>query len=139
MTPFINPGGFVITYTSEFSETILSQLNLSNNCYTSGEHAIIFNKIGSNKMLISDYTYFINLNIFQNCTINENIIKSYDLELMLNGTSNEYDLQSVYNGKGFIGIITELSQTYLAICDTDIIPFHLQVQEILTLQISRYR
>ena len=42
---------------------------------------------------------------------------------MLNGTSNEYDLQSVYNGKGFIGIITKLSQVCLAIYDTDLIMF----------------
>ena len=43
--------------------------------------------------------------------------------LFLNGTSNEYDLQSVYNAIGFIGIITELQQVCLAIYDTDIIPF----------------
>ena len=42
---------------------------------------------------------------------------------MLNGTSNEYDLQSVYNVDGFLGVITELSQVCLAIYDTDIIPF----------------
>ena len=42
---------------------------------------------------------------------------------MLNGTSNEYDLQSVYNGNGFIGIITELSQVYVAIYDTNAQPF----------------
>ena len=39
---------------------------------------------------------------------------------MLNWTSNEYDLQSVYNGKGFIGIITSLQQVYLATYDTPI-------------------
>ena len=50
-------------------------------------------------------------------------INSYDLEFMLNGTSNEYDLQSVYNANEWIGIITELQQVCLAIHDTDIIPF----------------
>ena len=47
---------------------------------------------------------------FQNYTINENAIKNCDLELILNGTSNEYDLQSVYNANGVIGTLTELSQ-----------------------------
>ena len=41
----------------------------------------------------------------------------------MNGTSNEYDLQSVYNGNGFIGIITELSQVYVIIYDTNAQPF----------------
>ena len=40
----------------------------------------------------------------------------------MNGTPNEYDLQSVYNGDGFVGIITELSQIYLAIYDTNAQP-----------------
>ena len=70
-----------------------------------------------------DCTYHINRNIFQNCTINEHTINRYDLEFILNGTSNEYDSQSVYNGNGFIGIITELSQVYLAIYDTNMNPF----------------
>ena len=52
-----------------------------------------------------------------------NLINNYDLWCILNGTSNEYDLQSVYNANGFIGIITELQQVCLAIYDTDIIPF----------------
>ena len=43
-----------------------------------------------------------NRNIFQNCTINENTIDSYGLKSTLNGTSNEDDLQSAYNGRGFI-------------------------------------
>ena len=42
---------------------------------------------------------------------------------MVNGTSNEYDSQSVYNANGFIGSITELQQVCLAIYDTGIIPF----------------
>ena len=41
----------------------------------------------------------------------------------MNGTSNGYDLQSVCNGNGFIGIINELSQIYLAIYGTSIQPF----------------
>ena len=32
-------------------------------------------------------------------------------------------MQSVYNPNGFIGVITELQQVFLAIYDTDIIPF----------------
>ena len=42
---------------------------------------------------------------------------------MLNSTSNEYDLQSVYNGNGLFGVITEISQVYLAIYDTHVNPF----------------
>ena len=40
---------------------------------------------------------------------------------MLNGTSNEYDVQSVYTDNGFIS--TELSQVCLAIYDTNAEPF----------------
>ena len=57
MTTLTNSEGLVITYTNECLETILLQLNSSNNYYTSGEHDIIcFIKIGSNKILILDYT-----------------------------------------------------------------------------------
>ena len=42
---------------------------------------------------------------------------------MLNGTSNEYDLQSAYNSTGLLGVITELSQVFLAIYDTTPSPF----------------
>ena len=42
---------------------------------------------------------------------------------MLNGTPNESDLHSVYNGKGFIGIKTPLQDVYLAIYDTNAQPF----------------
>ena len=42
---------------------------------------------------------------------------------MLNGTSNEYDLQSVYTANRFLGVITELSQIFLAIYDTTISPY----------------
>ena len=40
--------------------------------------------------------------------MNENLVNSYDLEYISNGTSNEYDLQSAYNGNGFLGIISDL-------------------------------
>ena len=79
MTTLTNSEGKLLTYTHEILETMLLQLNSSNNYYTSGEHDIICIKIGSNKLLILDYTYFINRNIFQNYTINENIIINYGL------------------------------------------------------------
>ena len=91
-------------------ETILLQLNSSNNYYTTGDDDVLFIKIGYHKVLILDYTYHMNRNIFQNFTINENLVNSYDLEFIPKGTSNEYDLQSVYNGNGFLGIISDLSQ-----------------------------
>ena len=72
MTTFTNSEGRVLTYTNEILETILL-LNPSNNYYTSGEHDIITIDIGSNKLLLLDYTYFINRHIFQNYTINERI------------------------------------------------------------------
>ena len=49
MTAFTNSEGHVITYANELLETILLQLNPSNNYYTSGEHDIIFIEICSNK------------------------------------------------------------------------------------------
>ena len=84
-----------MTYTNELLETILLQLHSSNNYDTSGEYDIIFVKIGSNKTLLLDYTYFINRNIFQNYTINKILLNSYDLDINPNGTSTEYDLHSV--------------------------------------------
>ena len=36
-------------------------MNSSNSCYTSGEHNIISIKTGSNKTLLSDYTYCMNI------------------------------------------------------------------------------
>ena len=45
MTTLTNSEGRVLTYTNDFSETTLSQLNSSNNYYTSGEHNIIIIKI----------------------------------------------------------------------------------------------
>ena len=65
MTTLTNSEGFVITFTKEVLETILLQLNPRNKYYTSGEHDIIVIKIGSNKILILDYTYHINRNMFQ--------------------------------------------------------------------------
>ena len=52
-------------------------------------------KIGSNKILLLDYTYHTNRNTFQNYTINEHLINNYDLEFIPNGTSNEYTSQGV--------------------------------------------
>ena len=89
----------------------------------SGEHNIICVKIGSNKLLLLDHTYHINTNIFHNYTIHEHIINNSILELsILTNTNKEHDLQSVYNGNGFICTIAELSQVYLAIYDIPIEP-----------------
>ena len=41
----------------------------------------------------------------------------------MNNTSKEYDLQSVYNGNSHIGIITDLSQAFVAIYDTTVFPY----------------
>ena len=116
MTTLTNSEGKVLTYTNELIETILLQLNSSNNYYTTGDDDIIFIEIGSTKVLLLDYTYHINRTIFQNYNINENLINNYGLEFILNNTSNEYDLQSVYNGNSYIGLITDLPQ----VCFSDI-------------------
>ena len=58
-------------------------------------------KIGSDKILILDYTYFVNRNIFQKCTINENTINDCNLEFVLNSTSNGYTLQGAYNANSY--------------------------------------
>ena len=42
MTTFANSEGLVITYTDDLLETIVLQLNSSNNYYTSGDHDILF-------------------------------------------------------------------------------------------------
>ena len=47
MTTITNSEGRVLTYTNEASETMLLQLNPSNNYYTSGEHDLVFTKTGS--------------------------------------------------------------------------------------------
>ena len=79
MTTLTNSEGKILNYTNELIETILLQLNSSNNYYTTGNDDVIFIKIGSTKILIFDYTYHINRTIFQNYSINENLINNYDL------------------------------------------------------------
>ena len=88
MTTLTNSEGEVLTYTNEFIETILLQLNSSNNYYTTGDDDVLFIKIGSNKVLILYYTYHINRIIFQNYTINVNSLNPFGLEFILNNTSN---------------------------------------------------
>ena len=80
MTTLTNSEGKVLTYTNELVETILLQLNSSNNYYTTGDDDIISIKIGSTKVLLLDYTYHTNITIFQNYTINENTVNDYNLE-----------------------------------------------------------
>ena len=82
MATLTNSEGKVLTYTNGFIETILLQLNPSNNYYTSGGDDILFIKNGSNKILVLDYTYHIILNIFQNYTINENPLNNHGLEFI---------------------------------------------------------
>ena len=93
MATFTNSEGLVITHTNELLETILSQLNASNTYYTTGEHDVICIEIGSNIVLLLDHTYQIHINSVHTYTINEHTINYYILECILNGTSNEYDLQ----------------------------------------------
>ena len=73
--------------------------------------------------MVLDYTYLINRNVFQNYTINENTVNDYNLECILDNTSNEYTIQGVYTANGFIGSTTELSQVFLAIYDTTVSPY----------------
>ena len=51
------------------------------------------------------------------------MINNCDLEFVPNGTSNEYDLQSVFKGSGFIGMISILSQVYVTMYGTAISPY----------------
>ena len=83
MTTLTNSEGKVLTYTNELVETILLQLNPSNNYYTTGGDNILFIKTGSNKVLLSGYTYHINRTVFQNYTINETTINAYGLKCNL--------------------------------------------------------
>ena len=83
MIELTNSEGNILTYTNEFIETILLQLNSSNNYYTTGDDELIFIKIGSSNILILDHTYHINRTIFQNYIINENPIKDYGFEFIL--------------------------------------------------------
>ena len=71
MTTLTNSEGEVLTYINELIETILLQLNSSNNYYTTGDNDVLFIKIGSNKVWLLYYNYHINKNIFQNYTINK--------------------------------------------------------------------
>ena len=64
MTTSTNSEGKLLTYTNEFIETVLLQLNSSINHFASGGDDILFIKIGFNKMLILEYTYHINRNVF---------------------------------------------------------------------------
>ena len=64
-TTLTNSDGKVLTYTNEFIETILLQLDSNNNYYSSGDDDIEFIKIGSNKILTLDYTYHINRKVFR--------------------------------------------------------------------------
>ena len=57
MASITNSEGKTLNCTNEFIETILLQLNSSNNCYTTGDDDIIFIKVGSTKALLLDYTY----------------------------------------------------------------------------------
>ena len=131
MTTPTNSQGKVLTYTNELIETILPQLNPSNNYYTTGDDYIIFIKIGATKVLLLGYTYHINRTIFQNYTINENTTNAYCLKFILNNTSNEYTLQGVYNANSYIGSTTDLSQVRLMIYDTTVSPQTLQGQKTL--------
>ena len=65
MTTLTNSEGKILNYTNEFIETILLQLNSSNNYYTTGDDDVIFIKIGSTKVLLLDYTYHIKGTIFK--------------------------------------------------------------------------
>ena len=65
MTTLTNSEGKVLTYNNELIETTLLVSKPSNNYYTSGDDDIPFIKIGSNKVLVLDYTYHINRNIFR--------------------------------------------------------------------------
>ena len=65
MTTLTNSEGKILNYTNVFIETILLQLNSSNNYYTTGDDDIIFIKIGSTKVLVLEYTYHINRTIFR--------------------------------------------------------------------------
>ena len=124
MTILTNSQGKILNYTNELIETILLQLNPSNNYYTTGDDDIIFVKIGSAKALLLDYTFRINRTIFQNDYINENLVNNYGLEFILNNTSNEYTLQGVHNANSYIGSITDLSQVFLAIYGTETSPYN---------------
>ena len=80
MTTLTNSEGLVITSTNDILETVLLQVNSSNNYYASGENAIICMSIGSNTILVLDYTYFFHRNIIQ-------IIQYIEIRLMIINTT----------------------------------------------------
>ena len=61
--------------------------------------------------------------IFLTLYRNGNLRNCYDSGYLLNGTSNTYDLQSVYNGNEVLGIMSDSSQVYLTMYDTAISPY----------------
>ena len=124
MATLTNSHGKILNYTSELIETILLQLNSSNNYYTAGVDGILFIKIGSNKVVLLDHTHNINRTIFQSYTVNEHTINEYGLGFILNNTSNEYTLQGVYNATSHIGSITDLSRVFLMIYGTETSPYN---------------
>ena len=65
MATLTNSQGKVLTYTNKFIETVLLQLNSSNNYYTTGDDDIIFVKIGSAKVLLLGYKFHINKTVFK--------------------------------------------------------------------------
>ena len=78
MITLINSEGEVLDYTNELVETILLQLNSSNNCYTAGDDDVLFIKIGSKKVFVLYYTYHINMYFPESCK-NENLVNSSGL------------------------------------------------------------
>ena len=78
MTTLTNSKGVIHNYTNEYLESILVQLNSSNTYYTTEGVDVIFIKINSNKVLLLDFTYHINRNIFQNYTITYNATNPYN-------------------------------------------------------------
>ena len=123
LTTLTNSEGKVLTYTNEVVEIFVLQLNPNNNYYTTGDDDILFIKTGSNKILTLYYTYHININIFQNYIINENLLNPCGLAFILNNTSNEYTTQGVYTASSHTGIINTLRNVYLAMYDTAISPY----------------
>ena len=122
MTGLTDSEGKVLNYTGGFIEAILLQLNSSNNYYTTGDDEVTFIKIGLNKILLLYYTYHMKISL-QNYTINEHTNNAYDLEFVLNSTSNEYTIQSVYTANGFIGTVTSLQEAFSAMKDTTGSPY----------------
>ena len=78
-TTLTNSEGYEHNYTNEQLETILVGLNASNIYYTNGKNDLIFIKLGTTKLLLLDFTYHINRNIFQNYTIQHDDLKPYNL------------------------------------------------------------